>query len=40
LPVPHVTEFCLFAAAFVAAFTFGPSVTELVRKAVRKGRRP
>jgi hypothetical protein len=38
--VPHVTEFCLFAAAFIAAFTFGPSVTERVRKTVRKARRP
>ena len=25
--MPHVTEICLFAAAFVAAFTFGPSLT-------------
>jgi len=37
--VPHVTEICLFAAAFVAAFTFGPSLTEIVRKALHKAKR-
>jgi hypothetical protein len=37
--VPHITAFCLFAAAFVVAFTFGPSWVELVRKAVARGKR-
>ena len=36
--VPHVTELCLFAAAFIAAFAFGPGLAERVRKAVRKAR--
>ena len=33
--MPHVTELCLFAAAFVAAVAYGPSLTGLVRKALR-----
>jgi hypothetical protein len=37
--VPHVTEICLFAAAFVAAFSFGPSLTEILRKALHKAKR-
>jgi hypothetical protein len=37
--MPHVTELCLFAAAFVAAFAFGPSLTEFVRKALHKATR-
>jgi hypothetical protein len=37
--VPHVTEICLFAAAFVAAFAFGPSLTEVLRKALHKVKR-
>jgi hypothetical protein len=37
--VPHVTEFCLFAAAFVVAFTYGPSGLALLRKLVASVRR-
>jgi hypothetical protein len=37
--VSHVTEFCLFAAAFVVAFTFGPGWMEPVRKAVARWKR-
>ena len=37
--MPHVTELCLFAAAFVAAFAFGPGLTDFARKALRKARR-
>jgi len=37
--VPHVTELCLFAAAFVVAFAYGPSLTGLVRKALRNAKR-
>jgi len=36
--MPHVTELCLFAAAFVAAFAFGPGLTDFARKALRKAR--
>jgi len=37
--VPHVTELCLFAAAFVAAYTYGPSLTNRLRKAFDKAKR-
>jgi hypothetical protein len=37
--MPHVTELCLFAAAFVAAFAYGPSLAGLVRKAIRDAKR-
>jgi hypothetical protein len=37
--VPHVTELCLFAAAFILAFTYGPSGLALVRKLVSRARR-
>ena len=33
--MPHVTELCLFAAAFA----FGPGLTDFARKALRKARR-
>ena len=31
----HITELCIFAAAFVIAFAYGPSLAGLVRKALR-----
>jgi hypothetical protein len=36
VPVPYVSEFCLFAAAFVAAFAYGDAATERVRSGVRR----
>jgi len=32
--VPHITELCLFAAAFVIAFAYGPSLAGLVPQSV------
>ncbi len=37
--VPHITELCLFAAAFVIAFAYGPRLAGLVRKALRNTKR-
>jgi len=37
--VPHITELCLFAAAFVMAFAYGPSLAGLVRRALRNTKR-
>jgi hypothetical protein len=36
VPVPYVSEFCLFAAAFVAAFAYGEAAAARVRSGVRR----
>jgi hypothetical protein len=37
--VPHVTEICLFGAAFVVAYSYGPGWFGLLRKLVTRSRR-
>jgi hypothetical protein len=37
--VPHVTEICLFAAAFVVAYSHGPGWLALLRKLAARARR-
>jgi hypothetical protein len=34
--MPYVSEFCLFAAAFVAAFAFGEAALARVRRGRRR----
>ncbi|HKW53695.1 MAG TPA: hypothetical protein VJO12_08395 [Stellaceae bacterium] len=34
--MPYVSELCLFAAAFVAAFAYGEEVLERVKSAGRR----
>jgi len=34
--VPYVSELCLFAAAFIAAFTYGDALVERVRSGGRR----
>ena len=36
LPVPYVSELCLFAAAFIAAYTYGEEVVGRVRSGGRR----
>jgi hypothetical protein len=36
VPVPYVSELCLFAAAFVAAFAYGDTLVERVRSRCRR----
>jgi hypothetical protein len=35
-PVPYVSELCLFAAAFIAAFAYGDGLVERVRSGGRR----
>jgi hypothetical protein len=36
LPVPYVSEICLFAAAFVAAYAYGEEVLARVKSGGRR----
>jgi hypothetical protein len=36
LPVPYVSELCLFAAAFIAAYAYGEEVVARVKSGGRR----